>query len=177
MSFLSCALLGARAADEPVRGPFWSGTVMMSKDKPAAMKGLAVTLGSDRQAHLVYDLDTMRVAAAWTGEFLEFGNTLTKIEWPPPPSVKGSVVFSLGNRPGWEPAGLDTADPRVGRQVPLPRSWAHHEAVHVHGDRVVLKYSVGKAVVLETPGSDSVMTSSTAAGSSTPSASSPYRTT
>lgn len=156
LAILGCALLTVRAADEPVRGPFWSGTVLLGKDRPAAMKGFAVSLGAQRDAHLVYDLDTLRVAAAWTGEFLEFGNTLTKIEWPPPPSVKGAVVFSLGNRPGWEPVGAGSTDPRPGGQGPLPRAWAHHEAVHVHGDRVVLKYSVGKSMVLELPGVETV---------------------
>ena len=38
---------------------------------------------------MVYDLDTLRVAAAWSGPFLEFGNTLTKIEWPRRPRSRG----------------------------------------------------------------------------------------
>lgn len=152
---LAGCLHAANPADEPVRGPFWSGTVMLAKDKPAAMKGLAVTLGADRNAHVIYDLDTLRVAAAWTGDFLEFGNTLTKIEWPPPPVVKGNVVFSLGNRPGWTAAAA-ASDPRDKGQGPLPKTWAHHEGVHVHGNQVVLQYSVGRSVVLETPGAENL---------------------
>src|SRR5262245_28809502 len=101
---------------EPLRGPFWSGTILRSKSEPAAMKGLAVTLGADHRSYVVYDLDTLRLSVAWTGEFLEFGNTLTKIEWPPPPSVKGDIAFGTGDGPGW--AGPATgkegtvADPR-----------------------------------------------------------------
>ena len=106
----SLALLGAilalsvRAADpkdEPLRGPFWSGTILRSKDRAAAMKGLAITLGPDHRNHVVYDLDTLRLSAAWSGSFLEFGNTLTKIEWPPPPSIKGEPVFGTASGPGW----------------------------------------------------------------------------
>ncbi len=152
LAILGCALLTVRAADEPVRGPFWSGTVMLGKDRPAAMKGFAVSLGAQRDAHLVYDLDTMRVAAAWTGQFLEFGNTLTKIEWPPPPSVKAPILFGLGNSPGWLGPKSESTDPREQGQGPLPKSWAHHEGVFIHGDHVVLRYSVGNSMILEAPG-------------------------
>jgi hypothetical protein len=152
VGIVSAALQAANPADEPVRGPFWSGTVTLGKDRPAAMKGLAITLGADRKSHILYDLDTLRVAAAWSGEFLEFGNTLTKIEWPPPPSVKAPILFGVGNSPGWLGPKSESVDPRDKGQGPLPKTWAHHEGVFVHGDRVVLKYSVGSAVVLEAPG-------------------------
>lgn len=144
------------AVAQPVRGPFWSGTIMLGKDKPAAMKGLAVTLGADQRAYVVYDLDTLRMAAAWTGEFLEFGNTLTKIEWPPPPSVKGRLVFSTANGPGWAGPEGTFADPRPAAQGPLPKDWAHYSGVYVHGDQVVLSYTVGDVPVLETPGVQSI---------------------
>ena len=77
--------LGADAL--PERGPFWSGTVLRTRGLASAMKGVAVTLGAAKTNYVVYDLDTLRLSAAWSGEFLEFGNTLTKIEWPPPPNV------------------------------------------------------------------------------------------
>ncbi|MBL9174559.1 MAG: hypothetical protein JNL10_13565 [Verrucomicrobiales bacterium] len=138
---------------DPIRGPFWSGTIMLGKDRPAAMKGLAITVGEGKTNYMVYDLDTMRVAAAWSGPFLEFGNTLTKIEWPPPPTVKGTnLVLSTTLGPGWaDPQGA-TADPRDRHQGPLPKSWAHYEGLTVHGDDVVLSYTVGGARVLELPG-------------------------
>ncbi|MFM7102174.1 MAG: DUF6797 domain-containing protein [Verrucomicrobiota bacterium] len=137
---------------EPIRGPFWSGTVMKSKDQPAAAKGLAITLGSDRRSYVVYDLDTLRPAVAWSGEFLEFGNTLTKIEWPPPPMVKGTnLAFFTVNAPGWSSRAGGFLDPRPGGQGPLPKEWAHYEGLYVHGDEVVLKYRVGGLGVLESP--------------------------
>ena len=143
----------AQEATGPVRGPFWSGTIMRSKDVPAAMKGLAVTLGADKRHYVVYDLDTLRMAVAWGGDFLEFGNTLTKIEWPPPPSVKGKeIAFDTGIGPGWSSKGGSLDDPRLRKQGPLPKDWAHYEGLYLHGDQVVLRYSVGKAVLLESPG-------------------------
>ena len=44
----------AKAADaDPVRGPFWSGTIMRDKSTPAAMKGSAVTLGAGKINYVV----------------------------------------------------------------------------------------------------------------------------
>jgi hypothetical protein len=148
------------AADtSPIRGPFWSGTIMRAKDKAAAMKGLAVTLGDDRRNYVVYDLDTLRVSVAWQGEFLEFGNTLTKIEWPPPPSVKGTnIVLETDIGPGWANAQGSLTDTRDRHQGPLPKDWAHYSGAYVHGNTVVLKYTVGAGDVLESP---SVVTAGT----------------
>lgn len=140
------------AAPAPIRGPFWSGTIMRAKDKAAAMKGLAVTLGTDHRSYVVYDLDTLRMAVAWQGEFLEFGNTLTKIEWPPPPSVKGTnIVAETELGPGWADAKGNLNDPRERHQGPLPKEWAHYSGAYVNGDSVVIKYTVGTGDVWESP--------------------------
>ena len=145
------------AADAPpVRGPFWSGTIMLGKDRPAAMKGLAITLGAAKDHYVVYDLDTLRLAVGWSGDFLNFGNTLTKIEWPPPPSVKGTnIAVETAMGPGWASPDGQFADPRVRQQGPLPKDWAHYEGLYVNGDQVVLKYTVGGTEVLESPGVES----------------------
>ena len=134
-----------------MRGPFWSGTVMLAKDRPAAMKGLTVTVGAGKTNYVVYDLDTLRLAAAWSGEFLEFGNTLTKIEWPPPPSVKGQIAFETAMGPGWASPSGQLDDQRARHQGPLPKNWAHYSGLYVNGDQVVLAYTVGGVGVLESP--------------------------
>jgi len=116
------------------------------------MKGLAINLGTDQRSHVVYDLDTLRLSVAWTGEFLEFGNTLTKIEWPPPPSVKGTnIVFDTAMGPGWSDSHGSITDARKDHQGPLPKDWAHYEGLYLHGNQVVLKYTVGGIEVLESP--------------------------
>jgi hypothetical protein len=148
---LTAGLSAADPKDEPVRGPFWSGTILRGKGQAAAMKGLAFSLGADRRHHLVYDLDTLRLSVAWEGDFLEFGNTLTKIEWPPPPSVKGTVSFETGG-PGWADPKGGLTDSRPQSQGPLPKDWAHYEGLYVHGEQVVLRYTVGATPVLELPG-------------------------
>jgi hypothetical protein len=142
------------AAVEPVRGPFWSGTIRAPRSSPGgtiAMKGIAVTVGAEKNAFVCYDTDLLRVSLAWTGEFLNFGNTLTRIEWPPPPQVRGAPAFGIKSGPGWGNNG-SFADPRTNQQGPLPRDWAHYEGIYVNGDQVVLKYTVGGVEVLESPG-------------------------
>ncbi|MSU32363.1 MAG: hypothetical protein EXS25_06855 [Pedosphaera sp.] len=86
------------------------------------------------------------------GDFLEFGNTLTKIEWPPPPSVKGTnIAFDTAIGPGWADASGNFSDTRDRQQGPLPKNWAHYEGLYRHGDQVVLKYTVGNVDILESP--------------------------
>ena len=143
--------------DEPVRGPFFSGTIRAPKPNSdaIAMKGIIVTVGTEKNAFICFDADLLRVSMAWTGEFLEFGDTLNKIAWPPPPQVKGAPAFGIKAGPGW---GKDGAidDPRSNRQGILPKDWAHYKGLYQHGDHVVLNYSVGNADVLELPGHVSV---------------------
>src|SRR2546421_30423 len=42
-------------------------------------------------------------------------------------------------------------DPRVGKDGPLPRDWTHYKGMYLHGDKVVLSYTVGDMNVLEMP--------------------------
>lgn len=109
-----------------------------------------MTLGQDKKAWACYDTDLMRVSMVWTGEFLEFGNTLTTIAWPPPPQVKGTPFCSTKPVPGWA-RGEVAADPRRNGQGPLPKDWAHYAGLYQSGDKVVLSYTVGKTEVLECP--------------------------
>lgn len=136
---------------EGISGPFWSGTIGgPGPGEAIAMKGIAVILGTNRNAYVCYDTDLMRLSLAWTGAFLDFGNTRTRIEWPPPPQVKGTPVFRTFPRPGWS-IGDDLSDPRPGHQGPLPKDRAHYRGLYVNGDRVAISCTVGNCDVLETP--------------------------
>jgi hypothetical protein len=136
---------------EVVRGPLYSGTIRGPKSNEAiAMKGLVIALGPERKAYVCYDADLLRLSLAWTGPFLEFGNTQTQITWPPPPQVKGAASFGTKTAPGWSRGG-SFADSRPGKQGPLPKDWAHYRGLYVNGDQVVLAYTVGKCNVLELP--------------------------
>src|SRR5690606_3033237 len=72
------------------------------------------------------------------------------------PRTVGQVQFENPITPGWaDPANGSFKDPRFvavdGRPFgPLPKSWAHYKGLYYHGSRVVIKYTVGDADVLET---------------------------
>jgi hypothetical protein len=145
------------AAPEPYRGALFSGTIrarekVNGKDAMTAMRGLAVTFGAERRAHVCFDADLMRLSLAWTGDFLEFGSTQTKIEWPPPPQVKGTALFSTKAAPGWYiNDGSPGGDSRTNKQGPLPADWAKYRGLYRNGEDVIFSYTVGKTAVLEMP--------------------------
>jgi len=140
------------AGTVPGRSPFWSGTIRgPGVDGVVAMKGIAIPLGTNRNAYVCYDTDLVRMALAWSGGFLEFGNTLTRIEWPPPPAVKGVPAFGSMPWPGWSP-GKEFADSRRNGQGPLPRQQARFRGLHVNGDQVVVASTAVDCEILELPG-------------------------
>ena len=130
-----------------------------------ANKGIAIRLDSGPggvsrgRAWVVYDEDTMRFAAAWTGQgFIDWNginfNGLHQVH----PRLAGKVELANPNQPGW-------ADPESGRfddlrergrdgkfYGPLPRRLVHYKGLYQHGGRSILAYTVGQAEILETPG-------------------------
>src|SRR4029079_6857999 len=66
------------------------------------------------------------------------------------PTVEGEMLFSTKPGPGWAKDGK-WDDPREGKEGPLPRDWAHYKGLYLHGDKVVLSYTVGDMDVLEMP--------------------------
>ena len=158
-SSLSAAPAG-NSADGILRGPFFSGTIMSSDGKSlAAGKGIVVTVGPNKDHYLCYDTDTLRCALGWSGNFLEFGKTQERIEWPPPPKIKGKLLFETKVGPGWAKPGAKSdefTDPRPNQMGPLPKDWAKYRGLYVNGDQVVLSYSVGSVAVLELPGFEAV---------------------
>ena len=59
------------------------------------------------------------------------------------PTVDGEMLFATKPGPGWAKDGK-WDDPREGKEGPLPRDWAHYKGLYVHGDKVVLSYTVGE---------------------------------
>ena len=140
---------------------FWTYEVASNN---IAYKGIAIRLDegpggiSKGRAWMLYDHDTMRVAAAWTGE--KFVNWLG-IAFD---GTHNTHLGILGNRavvnppgPGWaNPQTSSFDDPRLrGRNNkpygPLPRDWTHFKGVYYHSNKVVIAYTVGDATILELP--------------------------
>lgn len=169
---------GAKTAEmiEYERGPkhlrmnfgpalFW--TLQVAPDN-IAYKGIAIRLDagpggiSQGRAWMLYDHDTMRVAAAWTGkEFVDWRGIAFDGSHGSHTSIVGEKAFVNPVGPGWaNPRTGLFADPRfLGRDQkpygPLPREWAHFQGVYLHSNQVVFAYTVGETRVLELPGYES----------------------
>ena len=130
-----------------------------------AYKGIAVRLEdgpggvSKGRAWMLYDHDTMRVAAAWTGDqFVDWSGIAFDGTHQTHTSIVGTKAFVNPVGPGWaDPQTARFTDPRFrGRDDkpygPLPREWAHFQGVYFHSNKVVVAYTVGDARALEMPG-------------------------
>jgi putative heme-binding domain-containing protein len=155
-------------------GPFLAGSFEVgSGGGNIARKGLVVRLddgsGGVGRGHdwVLYELDTLRVAAFWTGtQFIDWAGINFDGRHGAHPRVAGDLEATLPTMPGWaDPQTGSFADPRpLGRDEkpygPLPRQHLRFRSLH-HVDLggtaaapksgVVLDYSVGDTAVLETP--------------------------
>jgi putative heme-binding domain-containing protein len=130
-----------------------------------AYKGIAVRLDagpggvSRGKSWAVFDHDTLRFAAGWTGDsFIDWKGIHFNGQHQVHPKLAGErhVVNPVG--PGWaDPETGRFYDPRpLGRDDrpygPLPRTWARFKGTYAYGDRTVIAYTVGDASVLELEG-------------------------
>jgi hypothetical protein len=127
----------------------------------ATNKGIAVKLGKD-EGGMLFDTDLCRMSGGWLGGFVKYkGVAFDGGHGPnPSPADNASMVFHINPGPGWS-KGDDFADPRElpkgpgAAKVPfgpLPREWAKYRGLYLHGDNVILTYTVGTAGVMEMPG-------------------------
>ena len=126
-------------------GPFLGGAINTGRGKAA--KGIAVKLAGGK-AGVVFDTETLRYTAGWTGGFLKMESRRFGLAIPPSPD--GEIQFHTDKMPGWAKDG-SFEDPRPNKLGSLPKDWAHFKGLYRHGARVVFKYSVGKTSVLESP--------------------------
>jgi putative heme-binding domain-containing protein len=132
-----------------------------------AYKGIAVRLDpgpggvSRGRAWSLFEHDTLRLAALWTGEgFIDWEGINFNGKHQVHPRVVGLVRIANPSGPGWadpETGSFDDPRPkgRDGRPYgPLPRSWAHYRGLYQNGNRVIVSYTVGTSRVLEAAGLD-----------------------
>jgi putative heme-binding domain-containing protein len=140
-------------------------TIEAGKDlSNVAYKGIAVRLDpgqggvSRGRAWVLYEHDTLRLAAAWTGQsFIDWNGIGFNGRHQVHPKVVGRLHVANPDGPGWaNPEDPDAEDRRIvgrdGRHYgPMPSTWARYRGLYRHGDRVVLAYTVGATDVLEMP--------------------------
>jgi hypothetical protein len=132
-------------------GPFLGATFEYPapKGKARAFKGLAVRVGAQGEAAVIFDRNQLRLAAGWNGGYLNHSDRRFGLLNTPTPA--GNMVTSTSGQPGWA-CPLEALDAPLGpATAPLPRGWAHYQGLYRHGKRTVIAYTVGNAEVLESP--------------------------
>jgi len=134
-----------------------------------AQKGIAIRVDegeggvSKGNAWMLYEQDTMRLAACWTGDgFVDWKGIAFDGSHGRRTSIVGDKAFVFPNQPMWaNPETGDFEDLRIlGRDGtpygPLPREWVHFKGLEIHADSPVIRYTVGDCEIRERPklGSD-----------------------
>ncbi len=131
--------------------------------KNFAYKGIAQRLDqgqggiSKGNGWMIFDHDTMRIAAGWQGSgFIDWNGINFNGRHNIHPRIVGDLHFQNHTGPGWaNPADGSWDDPRlVGRDDriygPLPRAWAKYKGLYHHGNQTIVSYEIGQAEILET---------------------------
>lgn len=130
-------------------GPFVSSTIAQDPQSARSIlvhKGIAVRVGAEREATMVFDPDLLRMAAGWSGGLLHWYPSRDGYqEWPSP---QGFLSFTTGQRPGWA-TDYRFGDPRPWKYGPIPAKQGRYQGLYLHGDRVVFSYLVGDREILE----------------------------
>ncbi len=128
-------------------GKDFGGKKVLSKEDLAnyVFRGRLVSLNDERSVNVLYDTEHLRLAAAWSGGYVKWKGAFKNQG----PAIDGTILFGTRPGPGWSKGG-DWDDPRDPKEGPLPKDWAHYEGMYLHGDKVVLSYTVGGVAVLET---------------------------
>jgi len=143
-------------------GPVLFWTFQIEPDN-IAQKGIAVRLDpgtggiSKGRAWMVYDHDTLRMATATTGGFVDWKGIAFDGSHNSHTSLTGTKHFVNPVGPGWASPTGSWDDPRPkakdGRPYgPLPREWAQYLGLVISGERSVISARIGGTPVLETPG-------------------------
>ena len=140
---------------------FWTFEVA---PRQIARKGIAIRLDpgdggvSKGRAWMIYDHDTMTLAAATTGDFIDWRNIAFDGSHGTHVRLTGDVHLTHPISPGWASPDGSWDDPRpVGRDGlpygPVPREWLRYDGLYHHGSHhAVIAATVGGTRVLESPG-------------------------
>lgn len=152
-------------------GPFVTATITSQwEEQGITNKGIAIklashdgqgnpTLGADGTPVLggmLFDTDTGRMAAGWTGGFVDFTKDWTSVRDSKSVRLVGRQLFGSHTGPGWAKPGAtgDDAwkDPRPNGFGPLPKDWLAYKGLYrLNGGLVALRYAVGGCDVIDTP--------------------------
>ena len=106
---------------------------------------------------MMYEHDTMRVAAAWSGSFIDWNGIHFNGRHAVHPRIAGQVHFANSTAPGWgNPLDGSFVDNRIEgrdgkRYGPFQKDWIRYQGMYRYADRSIIRYSVGNSQVMESP--------------------------
>lgn len=127
-------------------GPFLMATFDGGGTSGFTHKGAVVKLGD--AGAVSFDTEMLRMSAAWVDGWLQLRGTAYDGSHGPMPKLRGRKVAETRLLPGWAKDG-SFADPRKVPYGPVPKDWGAWRGVWLHGNDVVLGYTVGGMEVLE----------------------------
>lgn len=143
-------------------GPYMMGTFQIDeKISNTAQKGIMIRLDQGTggvtkgNTWILYDHDTMRIATAYQGDFVNWRSIAFDGSHGTHLSITGKPIITNTNSPAWRnPETKDWKDLRVigrdGRRYgPLPKSWIHYKGLYKNGNNIILSYTVGKTHIKE----------------------------
>ena len=131
-------------------GPFLSGTFDAAEPKGnTALKGIIVSLDKNQTTNVLFDTETMRYAAGWTGDFIDFRGVAYDGRHVDTPKVVGTQVFGTAVMPGWADARRQLQGPPrpPGRQRPRPADHAGRQPAVDALPRAVPQRRPGRVLV------------------------------
>ena len=146
-------------------GPMLTTTIEFGTDgSNIAQKAIALRLddgpgGVARgTAWMVFEHDTLRMAAAWTGKFVDWNGIQFNGRHGVHLRSTGEIHAANRTGPGWADPNTQSFDDTqrvVGRDDrrygPLPSKWGQFNGLHRYENQVILDYNVGDTQILERP--------------------------
>ncbi len=130
-----------------------------------AQKGINIRLDagpggvSKGDTWMIYETDTMRVAAAYHGDFVDWRGIAFDGSHGSHTRIVGETLFTSEDAPAWQnPKTGSWQDDRIvgrdGRRYgPMSEGWIRYRGMYYQGDEIpVLHYQVGEVEILERPG-------------------------
>ena len=135
-------------------GPTFNATMaykhVIGDKRMVVYKGTAIRIGDTGEGGVIFDRNQLRLAAGWTGGFLNQSDRRFGLLNTPTPKDKTTMIVSSRTGPGYAGPRGET-ESKHHPTAPLPQEWAHYNGLYMHGKRVVLSYSVRGVEVLESP--------------------------
>jgi type 1 glutamine amidotransferase len=131
-------------------GPYLNATIDYEgpKEKVRSYKATAIKVGEKGEATVLFDRNQLRLAAAWTGGFLNHSSRRFGLLNTPTPA--GQMVFTTPSVAGWadQKGNFESTYPPTG---PLPKERAKFKGLYLNGNRTVLSYTIAGTPVLDSP--------------------------